>query len=89
MTYIIPKNVVVQTGTVDADTLCGLPCSFYLDFNNLTNVPTNLSVLDSSTATPGQVLTVDAYGDARWMDSSSTLPVLLRDGVTTMQVPLA
>ena len=66
MSYIVPKSVVVQTGTVDANTLCGLPCSYYLDFDNLTNVPANLGIPDYSTASEGDLLTVNSSGDVVW-----------------------
>ena len=67
MTYVVPKNVVVQMGTVDADTLCGMPCSYYLDFNNFVNVPDNLGGVDTTNAPPGAVLTVDEDGNSVWV----------------------
>ena len=89
MTYVVPKNVVVQMGTVDADTLCGLPCSYYLDWNNMANIPENVGMPDFSAANPGEVLTIDAYGDPRWLPVAGALPIVLRDGVTEFQAALA
>ena len=75
MTYVVPKNVVVRMGTVDADTLCGLPCSYYLDFNNLNNVPDNFGLPDVTNAPEGAVLSIDADGNTIW-----TLPTTYVDG---------
>lgn len=66
MTYVVPKNVVVQLGDSDADTLCGLPCSYYLDYNNLTNVPANAGLPDYSTAATGSVMFVNSAGELEW-----------------------
>lgn len=52
-------------GTVDADTLCGLPCSYYLDYENLVNVP-DTQIPGTDTAQPGSILTVDENGDYQW-----------------------
>ena len=63
-------------GTVDADTLCGLPCSYYLDYNNFVNVPTT-SIPGADTAAPGSVLSVDANGDYVW----TTTPNIFFEGI--------
>ena len=65
MTYVVPKNVVVQMGgTLDATTLCGLPCDYYLDYDNLNNLPPSLPV--PTQWVDGDVLQFDDQGNMVW-----------------------
>ena len=63
MTHIVPKTFNATNLSSNATSLCGLDCSYYLDYNNFVNTPQSLTDFGIPDGSNGDVLTTDGSGN--------------------------